>query len=324
MMKTYSLLISLTLLISFSGISQNNVQKIHFEDGSTKLLRMIYDDPFHLPKWQLEYSIFGFTVQKDGALVFQLKPVFRFNEKFMVDCQITMPYSKGLDFNIHQNKKDYPTLKRSFDISLLSHYRFATRRKVKNKWLAVSFGPGVVYKAKMNRNVASYATFISGLNAHRLAYDYNVKGEDNNDSDTTYSLGTGTTYSVCAGLGWSFSESYKLNTDGVVMKFWRSARIYGFVSYAFASKERYLRENYYDDIVVHDPPESEFDAMKLDRFGYRVGIDLSPNIVNSNVAITYGFEFGRHASYVTSADNTIGTSQSMFMVHFGFSFGEKL
>ncbi|MFK7970962.1 MAG: hypothetical protein AB8F95_11370 [Bacteroidia bacterium] len=316
------------------GFTQTHQFK--FPNGVTKKFSFDYDDPLLLPKWQVEYHFFGFSVDNitnEASGNFQLKPILRLSDRLWLEGQLTAPYGRGADGSIDYRNKQDETKRLSIDFAPLAHFKLWNSVKPRKKKIAIDYeysgNTTDMYVVKIPRNIEHAIELDAGFyfnrsNIHRMpAQALQLSTE----SDTSFLLSRFNSTSIVAGFSYRKSQSFQMKTDGVTRRYWSYMRFFGNLSYALTGNT-YVNQlfippggSYSDQMVT--PVQDGFVKPDLSRLGWRIGVDMVSGFKNSSLGFVLGFEVGKIPYFTTVVEErTYQTNENLFMVHFGFTFGK--
>ena len=140
------------------------------------------------------------------------------------------------------------------------------------------------------------------------------------DMITPYHLTTYNSTSLTAGISYKSSYNYKMSTDGKHRRYRGSVRYY--LNFSYAVNSNY--QVYYSSET--NPTNEGFIAPTFSGSGWRFGMDMGKFLMNSNLGMTYGFEFGRSPQYSSEYNGNpyLTNASSLLMVHLGLIFGAKM
>ena len=314
-------LITVSLILTLNSFAQKDTA--YFKDGTIIPFEILYDDPSHLPKWEVDINFFTFMLVSEGALCMQLRPSYKIDDKMYVDFRLTVPYTKGLD----QSTSNYKEISRlSIDLTPQFHYKLFTVIQHKDRTLTLKNDGSTAYKLERVRNFgrnlyvdAGFNYFQSNLNR----YLTNV----NDDQLQDHFLGGYSSTSISGGLTYTKTESYKVKKTEGSFTNWNRIKWYTTFNYALSeSKDIYN--------VVIDGSNSinttreladidELDGVNFKgKFNYRVGFDLTFGM-KKNIPFHFGFQFGSIPFYEDNKGKPL-TSNSIIMFRLGFGIVERL
>lgn len=309
-------------------LSAQKTYEINFDDGSTKVVTMNYDDPDNLPKFNLTYDLFGFSVIGQGMLSYQLKPEFRINNKMMVSGKWSTAYSRSLDENIRYNSSYQSIFKKTSTLGLLFHYSLFTLDKPVTKKVAVDYGGNTVYLARLPRTIAKTLQVEVGIQRTMTPAELELLS-DSSTAFSTFRAMNFSSFSGVAGISFYKHESYQVTSNGVSRSFFRYTRIYAHA--VFAMKTAYTTYSIDYGSSSSSPTTaaeatSGFISPSLSKMGWNLGIEKHMGIKNSSASICIGFELGKlpHLISKDQQGETTTSPASYFQIHFGFGLGTKI
>jgi len=328
MKKTYLLL----LFVSFTSSVFGQIYELTFPNGETKKFNFNYDDPYRLPKISLEASFFTFNTAADGALAYQLKPIYRPNNKLWFDGQLTMPYSRRFDGTIDYRNPEDPQKKLTIDFTPLAHYKIWNKIATKEKKHAVDFehtdSTQTVFVAKLPRSKeyaleldAGFLFYRSNASSFQLE---SLRQPGNFNPDTSFDLTRYHSTSISAGLSFRASESYEMVTDGNTRSYWRSGRIYFDLTYAlFGDYSVYYSVYPYSTSSASDGTTG-YTEPTFNRMGFRIGYDKTFGTKKPGLGYVIGFEAVVNPGFVSNTKiGYSGTPSSFICFNSGLVFGTK-
>lgn len=198
------LLLLYFLVSNYALLAQNDT--LVFDDGTKLAFEYVYDDPYRLPKWQINCRA-GLSFFSAPTPTLQLKPKFIISKKLFTDFQITLPYTKYLDASANSIKLAKMTL----ELYPQMHYELKSKIEAKITKKTLKFVSGTdhntAYRTSIQRNIRQSLLFDSGLNFLRTnainGFISNLYGDGINYYLLSYSR-----TSVTLGFSYFRAESY--------------------------------------------------------------------------------------------------------------------
>ncbi len=327
MKKTYFLF----LFVSITSTVFGQIYELTFPNGEIKKFNFTYDDPYRLPKISLEASFFSFNTADDGALAYQLKPIYRPNNKLWFDGQLTMPYSRRFDGTIDYRDPDDPQRKLSIDFTPLAHYKIWNKIATKEKKQAVDFEQTKSYQTVYTAKLPRKKEYALELDAGFLFYRSNASGfiletlsqPGNFNPDTSFNLARYHSTSISAGLSFRTSESYEMVTDGITRSYWNSGRIYFDLTYAFFG-DYSVYYSVYPNPSTNTTISTGYNEPTFNRIGFRIGYDKTLGTKITGLGYVLGIEAVVNPGFVSNtAIGYSGTPSSFICFNSGLVFGTK-
>lgn len=319
-----------TLIALLSAVSSyaQTIYDIDFSDGSKKRVVMDYDDPNNLPRFNLTYNFFGFSVIGKGMLSYQVKPEFRLNDKMIITGNWTSAYTRGLDENIRYNASYQDLMKKTSILGLDFHYDALTSTKPQEKKTPVDYGGNTVYIAKLPRNTSRSLQVNVGFSRIVTPSELDLLNDSSVSSSLNYVAMNFQSINGKLGLAYHKRESYKVTADGISRSYFRYSRIYANLLYALSTSYKAYGTDYSNPSATPSTTEvsSGYVAPAINKIGWSVGLEKHMGIKNSTLSMMIGVEFGK-IPHLTSANiqgETIAAAPDLLQIHFGLGFGTKL
>jgi len=307
-----------TIALSLNSWAQKDTAV--FEDGTKIAYELLYDDPYHLPKW--EVNVNPLTIVDAGssapALVFQIIPSYVLNSKMYIDFQLTLPYSKAM----HGEKEDEIS-KLFIDFTPLFHYKLFNYTSHKDRGLTLKNESNVAYKIEKIRNFGRSVYIDGGLNFFQSSSNKYLS-DVNDDEMNKYFIGSHNGSSFTTGLTYTKTESTKLIVDGKTKTNWNRLKWYANFNFLVSDTKDIYKigvDETVDPSLSHKLEEFD-DIIILSKLNYRVGFNATIGM-KKNMPLNLGFEFGSIPAY-QNKNNVRLTQKTMVMFHVGFGIIEKL
>ncbi|MEQ9188551.1 MAG: hypothetical protein RLP15_12515 [Cryomorphaceae bacterium] len=305
--------------------------EIQFKN-KTKTFTLIYDDPLHQPKFQVQARFFNpsVDVRNDEVVMgFTLTPIYHLNPKLWISADIFSPYTGDLDGTLSHNPEDVKLYRTLLDVHPVFHLTLLTDRRETVKKVSVDYEYSedvtYVYNAELPRVSSRTLDFDFGLNYHRQSNLLRFGAQDSTQfpgSTQThpYQGGTMNALSAVAGVSVEFLESVKYRTDGNEYAYWNQAKVFAQLTYALASfYPVYLIEDENRD-DVYERVKTDYEQPEFIRVGYRIGAQKTLGFKNTGAgmfggATIVGYPFMRFEG--REAGNLF------FEFYFGFTLGKR-
>ena len=313
-MKTFLLVISL-----FTFTNLLNAQKTYhfeFENGEKRTVTINYDDPQKMSKWEASINLFGFSVIREGALIFQLKLLHRVNPKLIIESNLISPYGKKMDGNLHESLKNNSLYQQTLLFNTMGHYIISESHKSKLLKTAVDWGypddkTTIIYSANIPRVISKAISADGGFSYYQIPINLELSN--------SYYIPMAKYLSLNLGISYMKSQSYKMTSNGISRSYRRSSRAYLYLTNAFLKKN-----NVYKDSEITS--NSDYEKPKFISIGWRIGYEIMLGIKNTDKGISLGVEMGGlpHMTTKYVSSGAAVSASSILLLKFGFTLGTKI
>ena len=330
------LIILICLLPGARAIGQDTLN-VSFNNGRSKNLTLIYDDPFYHSRAQLDLRPVNVLGIGDGLFAFQAKSRYYLSYEKWLDFGITLPYFKSTSETFGNDINEQFSF---FEINGQFHYRlFGSTRPVRRKVIIDTEYSGSTetrYRVKIPRKISRSFELDGGLNYQKRLANTWLNTQNKFAVDTGFYLSSTRFLSIEAGASYRVVHHIRFKTDETEHAQFKNTRLYAYFTYSpLVGYSPFMRITTYDYVngiekFEHVKVDDGYDPITVERLGYRVGYERILGGDNKYLGLVLGVEYARIPYYhygLRKASNYHSMDYQYFSVSLGVmirSNSEKL